>query len=73
MDKFKVRDFVSEKIGENYLIPLLGHWNTPEDIDFNLLPNSFVLKCNHNSGKYGSFICLDKGKITKEIAEAINC
>lgn len=47
VDKYLVRDWVKEKIGENYLIPLLGVWNRAEDIDFDKLPQSFVLKCNH--------------------------
>ncbi len=49
-DKYLVRKWVSEKIGEQYLIPLLGVWNKYDDIDFNSLPNKFVLKTNHGSG-----------------------
>ena len=62
VDKYKVREYISEKIGEGYLIPLLGVWDDPEDIDFDSLPNKFVLKCNHNSG-LGMCICTDKSKI----------
>lgn len=62
VDKYKVREYISEKIGEDYLIPLLGVWDDPEDIDFDSLPNKFVLKCNHNSG-LGMCICTDKSKI----------
>ena len=58
-DKYLVRNFVKETVGEKYLIPLLGVWDNPEEIDFNLLPNEFVLKCNHNSGK-GMYICKNK-------------
>lgn len=50
VDKYKVREYIKQKIGEEYLIPLLGVWNCFDDIDFNLLPNQFVLKCNHGSG-----------------------
>jgi hypothetical protein len=57
-DKYEVRDYVSEKIGEEYLIPLLGVWNKFSDIDFNLLPNQFVLKCTHDSKSV--IICMDK-------------
>ncbi len=46
-DKYLVRDWVSEKIGEEYLIPLLGVWNSFNEIDFNILPERFVLKTNH--------------------------
>ena len=62
VDKYQVRQFVAQTIGENHLIPLLGVWETPEDIDFNALPEQFVLKCNHNSG-LGMCICRDKAKL----------
>lgn len=58
VDKCKVRDFVKNKIGEEYLIPMLGTWKSFEEIDFNMLPNQFVLKCNHDSGSV--VICKDK-------------
>ena len=50
VDKYKVLDYIARMLGEEYLIPLLGVWDDPEDIDFNALLNQFVLKCNHNSG-----------------------
>ena len=62
VDKFRVRDYISKTIGEEYLIPLLGVWNSPDEIDFGTLPNRFVLKCNHNSG-LGMCICKDKTKL----------
>lgn len=62
VDKYEVREYISERIGEDYLIPLLGVWDDPEDIDFDSLPDKFVLKCNHNSG-LGMCICTDKSKI----------
>ncbi|MFO3667191.1 ATP-grasp fold amidoligase family protein [Anaerococcus kampingiae] len=62
VDKYKVRDYISEKIGDEYLIPLIGVWDNPDDIDFESLPNQFVLKCNHNSG-LGLCICKDKSKL----------
>ena len=49
-DKYVVRDWVSSMIGEDYLMPLLGAWDSPADIDFDALPNSFVLKTNNASG-----------------------
>lgn len=58
VDKYKVRQYISEVIGNEYLIPILGHWNNFNEIDFNALPNQFVLKCNHDSG--GLIICRDK-------------
>lgn len=58
VDKYKVREYIKEKVGEEYLIPLLGVWNKVEDINFDKLPDQFVLKCNHDSG--GMCICRDK-------------
>lgn len=49
-DKYRVREYVARKIGQKYLIPLLGVWDKFDDIDFEKLPSSFVLKCNHGSG-----------------------
>lgn len=60
VDKFKVREFVAEKIGEQYLIPLLGVYENFDEINFNTLPNQFVLKCTHDSG--GIVICKDKSQ-----------
>lgn len=65
VDKVAVKDWVAEKIGEQYIIPTLGVWNDPDDIDFDSLPNQFVLKCNHNSGK-GMYICKDKTQLDVE-------
>ena len=62
VDKYLVRDYMAKQIGEEYLIPLLGVWDRAEDIDFNALPEQFVLKCNHNSG-LGMCICTDKSKL----------
>ena len=70
VDKYKVREYIKEKIGEEYLIPLIGVWNKPDDIDFETLPNQFVLKCNHNSG-LGMYICKDKSKLTSKGIETI--
>lgn len=62
VDKYKVREYIANVLGEEYLIPLLGVWDDPEEIDFDALPNQFVLKCNHNSG-LGMCICKDKSKL----------
>lgn len=58
VDKYEVKKYISEKIGEQYIIPTLGVWDKFEDIDFDLLPNQFVLKCTHDSGSV--VICRDK-------------
>lgn len=62
VDKYKVRQYIKEKLGEEYLIPLLGAWDDPDEINFETLPEQFVLKCNHNSG-LGMCICKDKSKL----------
>lgn len=61
-DKYLVKDYISEKLGEKYIIPTLGVWENPKDINFDDLPEQFVLKCNHNSG-LGMCICTDKTKL----------
>lgn len=62
VDKYKVREYIAQELGEEYLIPLLGVWDDPDEIDFDALPDQFVLKCNHNSG-LGMCICKDKSKL----------
>jgi len=58
VDKYAVRKFVTEKIGEQYLIPLYGKWSNAEEIPVDLLPEKFVLKCTHDCGSV--VICKDK-------------
>lgn len=58
VDKYEAKKYVSNVIGEEYIIPTLGVWEKFEEIDFNQLPNQFVLKCTHDSG--GLIICKDK-------------
>lgn len=65
VDKYRVRAYIQEQIGERYLIPLIGVWNSPDEIDFLSLPKQFVMKCNHNSG-LGMSICTDKERINIE-------
>ena len=66
-DKYLVRNYVSEKIGEEYLIPLLGVWSSFDEIDFEKLPNQFVLKANHGSG--WNIIVRDKSEFDKNSAK----
>lgn len=63
VDKYLARDFVSERIGDKYLVPLLGVWDNADDIDFSSLPDKFVLKCNHNSDV---IICKDKSTFNED-------
>lgn len=61
VDKYEAKKYVKEILGEEYIIPTLGVWERFEDIDFDKLPNQFVLKCTHDSG--GLVICPDKSKL----------
>lgn len=65
VDKYEVKKIVSSRLGEGYVIPTLGIWENFDDIDFNCLPEKFVLKTTHDSGTV--YICTDKTRfdITK--------
>ncbi len=67
VDKYEAKRYVAEKIGEEYIIPTLGVWDRVEDIDFDALPDQFVLKCTHDSG--GLVVCRDKSKLDIEAAK----
>lgn len=73
VDKYAVKKWVAGKIGAQYIIPTLGIWDKFEEIDFEKLPNQFVLKCTHDSG--GIVICRDKQSFDKKRARRIlnNC
>lgn len=58
VDKYEAKQYVAERIGEEYIIPTLGVWERFDEIDFDSLPDQFVLKCTHDSG--GLVICRDK-------------
>ena len=71
-DKYLVRDYLTQRGYDDILIPLLGVWDSPEQIDFNKLPNQFVLKCNHGSGY--NIICTDKSCLDiSEVKRKLNC
>lgn len=67
VDKYKVREIIKERIGEEYLIPLLGVYDHFDDINFDKLPNQFVIKCNHDSGSV--VICKDKKTFDYDVAK----
>lgn len=67
VDKHEVRSFISETLGEEFLIPSYGVFNSFEEIDFSKLPDQFVLKCTHDSGSVE--ICKDKNAFDKKGAE----
>lgn len=66
VDKYEAKKYVSGIIGNEYIVPTLGVWNRFDDINFDELPNKFVLKCTHDSG--GLVICRDKSNL--DIASA---
>ena len=71
VDKYEVKKYVADKIGDSYIIPTLGVWDKAENIDFEKLPDRFVLKCTHDSG--GLVVCRDKSRLdldrTREILQ----
>ena len=67
VDKFAAKEYVAERIGPEYVVPLLGVWDQVEDIDFDSLPERFVLKTTHDSG--GIVVCNDKSSLDIEAAK----
>lgn len=64
VDKIEAKKYVASIIGDEYIIPTIAEYDCPEDIDFDSLPNKFVLKCTHDSG--GVIICKDKSTLDKQ-------
>lgn len=71
VDKYAVKEFVAKIIGSEYIIPTLGVWNRFEEIDFNTLPNQFVLKTTHGGGGLAVVICKDKNSFNRQKAKKI--
>ena len=68
VDKFAVKRYVADTIGEEYVIPTLGVWDKPEDIEWDKLPNRFVLKTTHGGGNEGVVICRNKSTFDRDKA-----
>lgn len=68
-DKLAMRTYVRDKVGEGHTVPVLGIWNRFEDIDFDALPDRFVLKTTHDSGSY--LICRDKASFDRKNASKV--
>lgn len=66
VDKYAVKKYVADKIGEDYVIPTLGVWDNPGEIDFSILPNQFVLKTTFGGGGEDLIICKDKSSLDIE-------
>ena len=68
VDKVAVKDYVASVIGTEYVIPTIAVWDKPEDIEWDKLPNQFVLKTNHDGGGHGIVVCKDKAHLDKSLA-----
>lgn len=74
VDKLAVKKIVRERLGEEYVIPVIAEWDNPEQIEWTKLPNQFVIKTNHDGGGRGIVICKEKSKfsIVKALKELNN-
>lgn len=68
VDKLAVKDYVADCIGKEYIIPTLEIWDRVDDIDWDALPDQFVLKTTHGGGGGGVVVCPDKSRFNKEEA-----
>lgn len=66
VDKVEAKNYVASIVGSKYIIPTIAVFNHADEIDFNQLPQQFVMKCSHNSG--GIVVCKDKDKLNKDKA-----
>ena len=75
VDKYRVKEYVADKLGIDYVIPNIGVWDSFNDIDFSALPEMFAMKCTHDSG--GIVLCknkanLDIAKAKKKLNKSLN-
>lgn len=78
VDKYAVKQYIADKIGSEYIIPTLGVWNRVEEINWDCLPNQFVLKTTHGGGGGGVIICKDKKNFDikeacKKLQKSLDC
>ena len=71
VDKLAVKKYVADKIGEQYVIPTLGEWDNVSSIDYDSLPNRFVLKTTHGGGGLDVVVCRDKAKFDRGAANRL--
>ena len=76
VDKYAVKDYVSSIIGSEHVIPTIGVWDRPEEINWDVLPNQFVLKTTHGGGNEGVVICMDantfdRGKAIEKLNKSL--
>ncbi len=70
VDKYSVKEYVSQRIGEDYVIPTIGVWDSVDEISFDDLPVKFVLKTTHGGGGGGVVVCTDKLSLNIDEAKA---
>ena len=78
VDKYAVKEYVASKIGEKYVIPTLGVWDNVKDIDWDSLPDQFVLKTTHGGGSCGVVVCknkhtFDRKQACVQLADSMGC
>lgn len=71
VDKYEVKEYVAKKIGNDFIIPTYGVWNEINQINWESLPNKFVIKTTHGGGGSGVVICKDKHKLDTQLAKDI--
>ena len=71
VDKISAKEYVSVRIGEKYVIPTLGTWNHFDEIDFEKLPDRFVLKTNHGGGGNAVVLCKGQKSLNKSMAKNV--
>lgn len=69
VDKYAVKEWVAKVIGSQFIIPTIGVWNSFDEIDFDKMPDSFVLKTTHGGGSVGVVVCKDKKLFDKALAQ----
>lgn len=65
VDKYSVKDYISNKIGKEHVIKTIGVWDDPESIEWDKLPKQFVLKTTHGGGNSGVIVCADKNQLDR--------
>jgi len=66
VDKYAVKEYVANIIGQEYIIPTIGVWDSPEEIAWDDLPKQFVLKTTHGGGNKGVIVCTDKNQLDRD-------
>lgn len=70
VDKYSLKKYISDNVGKEYVVPLIGSWDKVEDIDFDSLPKRFAIKVNWGDGPRFGFIVKDKSKINLNYLKA---